>query len=140
MDTILGTLQSNNSVGRALRAGVGVTDKSGKTISVFGYVAPTTQMQVFETKVCAVDGDFGLNSRANDVWHFVKTTTREQPSLIQEGWVAEKHKGEVLCVFIPTPVPVEEKDVVVKVDTFAKRIVVQLAEGEEPYEVVQESL
>lgn len=140
MNEKIGTLQSNNNVGRALRAGVGVTDKSGKAIAVLGYVAPTTQMQVFETRVCAVDGDFGLNSRVGDVWHFVKTTTREQPSLIQDGWVAEKHKGEVLCIFTPTPLPVEEKDVVVKVDTFAKRIVVQLAEGEEPYEVVQESL
>lgn len=97
---MIGTLVSNSTSRRALRSAAKV---EGNPI---GYANPASHvMQAADKLVIAKDGDGGVGSKAGDEWYFVVNADVQFYNTNNfgksSGWVAARHKGEVLCSFTP---------------------------------------
>jgi lysozyme len=129
--TIIATLKSNNTTRRAVRTSAKV---EGNPI---GYANPASVvMNATQKKVLTADGEGGVGSLKGDEWYFVENvdvqffnTTNNYGKA--SGWVAAKHKGEVLCIVtpvsgeeLPPPAPDPTPGVAVTVDTLLKVVTV----------------
>lgn len=103
METIIATLQSNSTTGRALRT---VASVDGNT--PIGYAPPVEVISGVEKIVGTQNGQFGTDSLVGDIWwRVIGVKVRGDDLNTYDGWMAEKHKGEQLLnvTFLGDPTP-----------------------------------
>jgi hypothetical protein len=93
--TIIATLKSNSTSGRALRR------KASTDGAAIGFVPPEVVMNATEKKISTKKGEFGNKSLIGDEAYFVENTTIRGSLEPKSGWVFARYGGEHLCIVTP---------------------------------------
>lgn len=93
--TIIATLKSNSTSGRALRR------KANTDNSPIGFVPPEVVMSATEKIVASKRREFGSTSLIGDEAYFVENTTIRGSTEPKSGWVFARYGGQHFCIVTP---------------------------------------